>query len=280
MKKDNLSLVLGNISSEHIEEAMRFEAEANRHSPKKSWTHLGALVAACFILLACLIPMMHSLEWDPPIVGSTTKHPSSTPSQESTTNPSNTTAPDTPDDGKTPGATPPLSVDYPTLEAAHGALGYATLYENLALDRSDTNDISVLYDFSYAKPEDESIESFGSPRQMCIEASYTKGNILDQVEYYVIFGSNHVDDSYIGGYAEQNRQQKIGEVTVHYAVYKRGSTLYSHAKFVYEGNLYVIHIQSHGYEDVTLESAPSLPYPDSPLFFYLDQILGQTEQNQ
>ena len=275
MKKENLSLVLENISSDHIEEAMHYEAEANRHSPKKSWTHWGALAAACFILLVCLIPVMHSLEWNPPIVGSTTKNPSFTTPPESY--PSQTTKPD---DAQTPSATPPLSVDYPTLEAVHGALGYATLYENLALDRSDTTNISVLYDFSYAKPGDESIENYGSPRQMCIKASYTKGNILDQVEYYVIFGSDHVDDSYIDGYTEQNRQQKIGEVTVHYAVYKRGSTLHSHAKFVYAGNLYVIRIQSHGYENVTVESAPSLPYPDSPLFFYLDPILGQTEQNQ
>lgn len=280
MKKDNLSLALGNISSEHIEEAMRFEVEANRHSPKKSWTHLGALAAACFILLACLIPVMHSLEWNPPIVGSTTKHPSSTPSQESTKNPSHTTAPDTPDDGKTPGATPPLSVDYPTLEAAHAALGYTTLYENILLDNADYTDISIIYDAYSSKPDESVGGAFSTPRQMLIDTSFTDGKQIDQVEYYIIFGSNTVDDSYIGGYTEQNRKQEIGGITVHFSIYKSGDLLRSHAKFIYEGNLYVIHVTSHEREDITTESAPTLPLSYSPLFAYLNQILNQQSENQ
>ena len=59
MKKETISLALGNISSRNIEEALEFEAKASPR--KKSFVHWGALVAACFIFLACLVPVMQSI---------------------------------------------------------------------------------------------------------------------------------------------------------------------------------------------------------------------------
>lgn len=275
MKKETLSFSLGNISSKHIEEALEFEAKASH--PKKSFVHWGALVAACFIFLACLVPVMHSLEWNPPIAGTTTKYPSSTPSQESTKNPSHTTAPDATDDGQAPGATPPLSVDYSSIQAAHSALGFSTLYENISLNVSDQTNITIIYQSDFSKPDEET--SLGTPREMLVQASYTTGDIIDMVDYYIIFGANSVDDSYIGGYSEQGRRKEIGGITVHYSAYESGSAVHAQAKFVYDGNLYVIHVKTLGHKYMGTENTPTISFQTVPLFSYLDQIFGLTEEN-
>ena len=272
MKKEKLSMALGNISSRHIEEALEFEA--NARSSKKSFVHWGALVAACFIFLACLVPVMQSIEWNPPIAGTTTKHPSSTPSQESTKNPSQTTDSD---DGQTPGNTPPLSMDYSSIQAAHSALGFSTLYENISLNGSDQTNINIVYQSDFSKPDEEI--TLGTPREMLVQASYTTGDIIDIVDYYIIFGANSVDDSYIGGYSEQGRRKEVEGITVHYSVFESGSAVHAHAKFVYEGNLYVIHVKTLGRKYVGTESAPTISFQTAPLFSYLDQIFGLTEEN-
>lgn len=271
MKKETLSFSLGNISSKHIEEALEFEAKAS--PPKKSFVHWGALVAACFIFLACLVPVMQSIKSDP-LMGGTTSPLSSTPSQESMKDPSQTTDSD---NGQAPGNTPPLSMDYSSIQAAHSALGFSTLYENISLNGSDQTNINIIYQSDFSKPDEEI--TLGTPREMLVQASYVTGDIIDMVDYYIIFGANSVDDSYIGGYSEQGRRKEIGGITVHYSAYESGSAVHAQAKFVYEGNLYVIHVKTLGQKYMDTENTPTISFQTVPLFSYLDQIFGLTEEN-
>ncbi len=59
-------------------------------------------------------------------------------------------------------------------------------------------------------------------------------------DYYIFFGNDSVDDSRIAGYVEQGLRFELNGVTVHYSEYFSSNTYRSQAKFVYDGDLYVI----------------------------------------
>lgn len=145
----------------------------------------------------------------------------------------------------------PVSNIYNSIEAAHTALGYDTLYSKLDLDESNTKRISISYDSingdnglqaSLEKPL-----NLEKPLQLLIRAEYPNGETTDSVDYYVIFNRDSVDDSYIGGYEEQGLTKKINGVTVHYSLIQDGA-MHGQAKFLYEGDLYVIDVHSWGSE--------------------------------
>lgn len=144
-------------------------------------------------------------------------------------------------DGSHSGA--PVSIDYNSLDEAHDALGYETLYSKLNFDEANTNNISI----SYASIESDGIEQadLEKPLQLKISTSYPNGETTDRVDYYIIFNKNSVDDSYIAGYEEQGLTKEIGGITVHYSLIQDGA-MHGQAKFLYEGNLYVIDVNSRG----------------------------------
>ena len=118
----------------------------------------------------------------------------------------------------------PESFDFETLAEMNAAVGIETLYN----DENVTGiaNISVTY--------------YGDqPNQAKIRAK--DGEIT--VHYYVLFGHDKVKDSYIGGYEEQKLRLEIGGVTVHYSKIYDGA-YHSQAKFVCDGNLYVIDVTS------------------------------------
>ena len=122
----------------------------------------------------------------------------------------------------------PESFDFETLTDMNASVGIETLYndENVA----GIENISVTY--------------YGDqPNQAKIRAK--DGEIT--VHYYVLFGRDKVKDSYIGGYEEQKLRLEIGDITVHYSKIYDGA-YHSQAKFVCDGNLYVIDVTSQ--EDI------------------------------
>ena len=80
-----------------------------------------------------------------------------------------------------------------------------------------------------------------------IQASYANGELIDRVNYYIIFNKDSIDDSYIGGYEEQGLTKEINGITVHYSLIQDGA-MHGQAKFIYEGNLYIIDVHSWGDE--------------------------------
>ena len=132
----------------------------------------------------------------------------------------------------------PHNFKFSTLAEVNAAIGKETLY----------NDNTVLYDknsvirVSCFENEDGNID-LHSPSQLCI----TTNDGTVNVEYFIIFGRDDVNDSYVGGYEEQDLRLELGGVTVHYSKIFDGS-FHSQAKFIFGGDLYVIDVTSK--EDV------------------------------
>ena len=99
------------------------------------------------------------------------------------------------------------------------------------------------------KSDENGNADLGSPLQMKIRHRYSTGTGNDLVNYYVLFGKDSVDDSYIGGYDEQGLTKIINGVTVHYSEIYDGSH-HTQAKFLYEGHLYVVDLVSAGEIDL------------------------------
>ena len=139
----------------------------------------------------------------------------------------------------------PISNNYNSLEEVHNALGFDTLYSKLELDESNTKSITISYDSING---DIGLQAnLEKPLQLKIRATYPNGETTDSVDYYIIFNRDSVDDSYIGGYEEQGLTKEINGITVHYSLIQDGA-MHGQAKFVYEGNLYVIDVNSWGNE--------------------------------
>ena len=139
----------------------------------------------------------------------------------------------------------PVQITYNSLEEVHTALGYNTLYSNLDLNKSNTSSFSISYDSING---DSGLQAnLEKPLQLKIRATYPNGETTDSVDYYIIFDRDSVDDSYIGGYEEQGLTKGINGVIVYYSLIQDGA-MHGQAKFVYEGNLYVIDVNSWGNE--------------------------------
>jgi len=202
--------------------AMKQALTEKKKAKAPTWAKWASLAAACIALLLCAIPMIN-LNQD------------------------------------IPQNTAPLTAHYVSLEQAHKALGKTTLYSKITLDTLNPSDISIVYDFVADVPsfdEDIEMDAFAGtvgteqlkipkPRQLSIHTAYDNGKIIDMVDFYILFNQDSIDDSRIGGYVEQGLTKEIGGVTVHYCLIEDGA-MHGHAKFLYEGNLYVIDVKSYG----------------------------------
>ena len=183
-------------------------AEKVQKKKKNSWVKWASLAAACFALVICAMPIMNLIF------------------------------------GGSHGEAP-VSNTYDSIEEVHSALGYDTLYSKLELVESNIKNISISYD---PVNGDSGLQAnLEKPLQLKIRATYPNGETTDSVDYYIIFNRDSVDDSYIGGYEEQGLTKEINGITVHYSLIQDGA-MHGQAKFLYEGNLYVIDVNSWGNE--------------------------------
>ena len=111
-----------------------------------------------------------------------------------------------------------------------------TLYNdaNTAFAESETVSISI----SCYEDENGNVD-VRDPNQL--KATLSGGGI--RVSYYILFGKDNVKKSYISGYEEQKLRREINGITVHYSKIYDGS-YHSQAKFIYDGDLYVIDVTS------------------------------------
>ncbi len=189
-------------------------------SANKTWIKWASAIAACLILAVCAIPIIN-LVFDGSHIYA------------------------------------PVSINYNSLEEVHTALRYDTLYSKLDLDKTNTTNISISYDSING---DSGLQAnLEKPLQLKIRATYPNGETTDSVDYYIIFNRDSVDDSYIGGYEEQGLTKEINGITVHYSLIQDGA-MHGQAKFLYEGNLYVIDVLSSG-DKYNLDT-------------YIDMVLG------
>ena len=181
-------------------------APAEKVQKKNAWIKWTSLAAACFALVICAMPIMNLI-----FGGSHSDAP--------------------------------VSNTYDSIEEVHSALGYDTLYSKLELVESNIKNISISYD---PVNGDSGLQAnLEKPLQLKIRATYPNGETTDSVDYYIIFNRDSVDDSYIGGYEEQGLTKEINGITVHYSLIQDGA-MHGQAKFLYDGNLYVIDVNSWG----------------------------------
>ena len=289
MKREKISQALGNISSRHIEEAIEFSAKEGARHPQHTGVKVGALIAACFVLIVLIIPVINRFGLNAPLAniadgtsgqntppanienGTSGQNTPSTNIQGNTpgvdtpqggievNKPGTNTSPDDPldntlgvppdDSGQNnpgqndPGSLPSISVEYGSIEEAHDAIKYNTLCSNIVLDESGFSSINTIFSSS------DSTESlFIKPRELLIHTSYDHGSFVDMVDYYVLFNKESVDESYVDGYVEQGLTKEINGVTVHYCLFESDGGMQGQAKFLYDGNLYVIDVKSSGTE--------------------------------
>lgn len=138
----------------------------------------------------------------------------------------------------------PVSVEYNDINEAHNQLGFDTLYAKLDYDVATTRTIMVSY-----KDDGEGNAVISEPTQLLIRQIYINSNEAVNVNFYILFDKADVNDSYIGGYEEQGLFEEINGVKVHYSNIFDGSN-HAQAKFIYEGNLYVIDAISSGEIDL------------------------------
>lgn len=283
MKREKISEALGNIGSRHIEEAVAFRAKEEARHPQNAWIKWASLAAACFALAILAVPIINHFNaplqnvmdntWDqtgpiedPPvnIQGNTpekdtsqnddtgnNKPEGSIPSEnDSGNNPENSgSEPNTPGDPSDdpgqndPGSLPSISVEYGSIEEAHNAIKYNTLCSNIVLDESGFSSINTIF------PSSSGTEGLLiNPQELLIHTSYDRGGFTDMVDYYVLFNKESVDESYVDGYVEQGLTKEINGVTVHYCLFESDGGMQGQAKFLYDGNLYVIDVKSSGTE--------------------------------
>ena len=181
-------------------------APAEKVQKKNAWIKWTSLAAACFALVICAMPIMNLIF------------------------------------GGSHGEAP-VSNTYDSIEEVHSALGYDTLYSKLELVESNIKNISISYDS--VNGDSGLQENLENPLQLKIRATYPNGETTDSVDYYIIFNRDSVDDSYIAGYEEQGLTKEINGITVHYSLIQDGA-MHGQAKFLYDGNLYVIDVNSWG----------------------------------
>lgn len=130
----------------------------------------------------------------------------------------------------------PTNFYYDSFAEMSAAIGKDTLYNdaNTAFAESETVSISI----SCYEDENGNVD-VRDPNQL--KATLSGGGI--RVSYYILFDKDNVKKSYIGGYEEQKLRREINGITVHYSKIYDGS-YHSQAKFIYDGDLYVIDVTS------------------------------------
>lgn len=131
----------------------------------------------------------------------------------------------------------PVAIEYDTVEQMNDALDRDTFYstERIMSNGGEIDWIAV----SYAR-DDKGNAVLEQPWQALI------GQNLDdcRIHYYVIFNRTDVNDSYIAGYVEQNLSVTINGIEIRYSNHERKGTHEGQAKFVRNGDLYVVHVFS------------------------------------
>ncbi len=147
----------------------------------------------------------------------------------------------------------PTNFYYNSFAEMNAAIGKDTLYNdnNTAFAESETVSINI----SCFEDENGNVD-IRDPNQL--KATLSGGGV--RVSYYILFGRDNVKKSYIGGYEEQKLRREIEGITVHYSKVFDGS-YHSQAKFIYDGDLYVIDVTSK--EDI------------HDIQDYIDQILKE-----
>ena len=221
MTRETLTDAITELDSDILDRyfTMKNALTENKKPKKYAWLKWASLSAACLFLVFYVIPIMKVA-----FTGAQSEDPNH----------------------KT----------FASIEEMHDALGYDTLYANLDLDGSIDSDFSISYTFvrydddQYDNRVPTQLDSNLPPKkpsQLLIRASYPNGDLIDYVDYYIIFDKDSVDDSYIGGYEEQGLTKEIDGITVHYSLIQDGA-MHGQAKFIYEENLYVIDVCSWGDE--------------------------------
>jgi len=161
-------------------------------------------------------------------------------------------------------ATAPVTVRYNSFEELSAALPYNIFYKALESENANTTRISMSYE---SDKEGNAITS--EPLQLLIRQTYEYETHTDTVDFYIIFGRTNVDESYIGGYEEQGLTKEINGTTVHYSMIDDGAK-HSHAKFVRDGNLYVVDVLSDGEEYVLDKYLKKVLRAEMPDDFYVE----------
>lgn len=134
----------------------------------------------------------------------------------------------------------PVTVRYSSFAELADALPYIDLYKALESENAITDRISISYE-----SDKEGNADTEKPIQLLIRQTYEYDGYADKVDFYIIFGKNDVSESYVAGYEEQGLTKEINGVTVHYSMIDDGGK-HSQAKFILDGNLYVIDVLSGG----------------------------------
>lgn len=138
----------------------------------------------------------------------------------------------------------PVNVEYNNIDDAHRQLGSDTLLVGLDYDVATTKSILVSYN-----DDGEGNAVFSEPQQLLLRQTYDFGNGVVNADLYVLFNKEDVNESYIGGYEEQGLTKEVNGITVYYSNIFDGAN-HTQAKFIYEGNLYVIDAISSGEIDL------------------------------
>ena len=174
MKRETLTDAITELDSDILDRyfTMKNALTENKKPKKYAWLKWASLSVACLFLVFYVIPIMKVA-----FTGAQSDDPNH----------------------KT----------FDSIEEMHDALGYDTLYANLDLDGSIDSDFSISYTFvrydddQYDNRVPTQLDSnlpSKKPSQLLIRASYPNGDLIDYVDYYIIFDKDSVDDSYIGGY--------------------------------------------------------------------------------
>ncbi len=135
----------------------------------------------------------------------------------------------------------PPTLNYTGIAEAENALQYPTLFGKLDPEVVNITNIRISY-----RPDNTGKPIMSEPLQMIFRLS--EKNTTDRVACYLLFECDNVDDSYVGGYDEQNIRFSIGGITVHYCQhgrYGRENEIYEQAKFVYDGKVYILDAVSY-----------------------------------
>ena len=134
----------------------------------------------------------------------------------------------------------PISIEYANINEVHQQLGFDTLYAKLDYDSAMTRKITISY-----QDDGEGNATLDKPLQLLLRQTYDNENGVVNAKFYILFNKDDVSESYIGGYEEQGLSKEINGVKVHYSNIFDGSN-HAQAKFIYEGDLYVIDAISSG----------------------------------
>ena len=151
---------------------------------------------------------------------------------------------------------------YATVEEVETALGASLLLDTLEKDTLTRSEKILV---SYSTNDDGSVSS----TPLMLKARYTVNEtdnspeITDAVTYvdlYVLFDKKSVEDCYIAGYVEQGLSKQYGDIKAVYSLVE-DPMMHGQAKFLYDGDLYVLDVSSTGdthllmkYLDMLLES--------------------------